>query len=271
MKSTPSINKVYPLRNSSLLPVKKDSSRTTGLRDDIIVTKLQELIRGNRLHCTLCFIQRSKDDGPGSKDADTHMIENCYYQDHKSEAHVWLKVLEDYKAQSHGPGARCNNCRFPKLLCWQTLHREMLDAKYGNEDEAREQTGESYPVVSCEWVKPVKDFVAACMVADGKTDRTGVTLLGATALRYMGWKNWDDLEKIGPQCILLWLQEMDEIQGLRCPRLLKLYWLLASVRHDDMDRDLDLGMELDGDYETESEGDYGTESEDDCEMESEGD
>ncbi|TVY74053.1 hypothetical protein Focb16_v005463 [Fusarium oxysporum f. sp. cubense] len=87
------------------------------------------------------------------------------------------------------------------------------------------------------------------MVAEGKIEGTGVSLVGATALHYMGWEDWKGLEENGPDVLRPWLEEADSIQKLRCPLLLTLYWLLASVRHVDMD--LDLGSERDSDSDLE--------------------
>jgi hypothetical protein len=109
----------------------------------------------------------------------------------------------------------------------------MLDERHGSEGEAREKTGASYPAVMCDWVKPIQEFVAACMVSSGKMRNTGVSFLGATVLHRMGWENWVGLVNEGPSIIRPWLEEMDDIQGFRCPRLLKLYGLLAVIEHPD--------------------------------------
>ncbi|EXM15216.1 hypothetical protein V3481_019578 [Fusarium oxysporum f. sp. vasinfectum] len=119
----------------------------------------------------------------------------------------------------------------------------MLDDKYGNETEAKEKTGKPYPDAPCNWLKPILGFIAACMVADGKIEGTGVSLVDA--LHYMGWEDCKGLKEDGPDVLQPWLEKADSIEQLRCPRLLTLYWLLASVRHVDMD--LDLGSERDSD------------------------
>lgn len=118
--------------------------------------------------------------------------------------------------------------RFPVTLCWRTVYREEMDAEYGNEVEAREQFDEWYHEVRCDWVKAIQRFVASRMVAGGILGGRGVSEIGVTALEGMGWKNWRGLEEKGPKCVQKWLEEADEIDGLRCPRLLKLFWKLAK-------------------------------------------
>ncbi|CZR49889.1 uncharacterized protein FPRO_16095 [Fusarium proliferatum ET1] len=222
--------------------------RGKGEKVDLIM-KLRTLIIADLNQCTLCSVQEWVEEGSGDDHADTHRIDACYYQNHSHEASIWLNAFREYNARVDGPGARCCYCRFPDQLCWRTLHRQMLDDKYGNETEAKEKTGKPYPDAPCNWLKPILEFIAACMVAEGKIEGTGLSLVGATALHYMGWEDWKGLEENGPDVLRPWLEEADSIQKLRCPRLLTLYWLLASVRHVDMDLDLDSERDSDSDFE----------------------
>jgi uncharacterized protein YggL (DUF469 family) len=102
-----------------------------------------------------------------------------------------------------------------------------MDLKYGSEKEAREK-GVWYQEVQCTWVKAMQRFVASCMVVHGRENDGGVSRLGSTVLGMMEWQDWRGLEENGPEHIQTWLEEMDELRGLRCPRLLKLFWLLAE-------------------------------------------
>ena len=205
-----------------------------------LIAKLRELIRRNRITCALCLVRAE-----GSEYADTHELSECCYQEKSSQdgVHDWLAVFEGYKAQGDGPGARCEYCKFPLVLCWRSFHREILDDRHGSEEQAREKTGTPYPSVPCKWVKPVQEFVASCMVNRGKMKNTGVSFLGATVLSHMGWEDWDSLGKKGPSVIRPWLEEMDYIGGFKCPRLLKLYGLLAMMEHPDGGSNFALGME----------------------------
>lgn len=103
-----------------------------------------------------------------------------------------------------------------------------MDAKYGSEVEAREDHDILYSEARCEWVKVIQRFVTGCMVVGGGRVGSGVSELGSNVLDIMGWRDWRGLEENGPEEIREWLQEMDMVEGLRCPRLLKLFWLLAN-------------------------------------------
>lgn len=70
-------------------------------------------------------------------------------------------------------------------------------------------------------------FVTACIIIGDVRAGAGVSTLGATVLEEMGWSDWTGLELNGLEHIREWLEEADEVDGLRCPRLLRLFWLLA--------------------------------------------
>jgi hypothetical protein len=104
-----------------------------------------------------------------------------------------------------------------------------MDLKYGSETEARESEDHFwYYEIRCTWVKAIQRFVVSCMVFQGRGKDGGVSQLGGTVLDMMGWQDWKGLEENGPEHIREWLGEMDEMGGLQCPRLLKLFWLLAE-------------------------------------------
>ncbi|KAH6977687.1 hypothetical protein EDB80DRAFT_692387 [Ilyonectria destructans] len=132
-----------------------------------------------------------------------------------------------YKAKGGGPGARCEHCRFPLVLCWRTAYREKMDAEYGNEVEVREGHDVLYKEVRCTWVKTIQRFTVGCLVVGGRQNETGVNELGMNILKLMGWEEWKGLEESGPEYIQESLEEIDVVERLRCPRLLKLFWLLA--------------------------------------------
>jgi hypothetical protein len=71
-------------------------------------------------------------------------------------------------------------------------------------------------------------FVTSCMVYYGRGNDGGVSQLGGIVLYMMRWQDWKGLKENGPEHIQRWLEDMDEMRGLRCPRLLKLFWLLAE-------------------------------------------
>uniref|UniRef100_L2GHG1 Uncharacterized protein n=1 Tax=Colletotrichum fructicola (strain Nara gc5) TaxID=1213859 RepID=L2GHG1_COLFN len=136
-------------------------------------------------------------------------------------------MFRSYRARGGGKGAQCHACRFPLTLCWRTVYREQMDEWYGNEQEALEREDILYKEVQCVWVKAVQRFVTACMIVGGIGAGTGVSTLGAMVLEVMGWSDWSGLLSNGPEHIRGWLEEMDEVDGLWCPRLLRLFWLLA--------------------------------------------
>lgn len=187
-----------------------------------LICRVRNLIRTRAVGCSLCAFYES---GPIVK---THKLKHCSHRDEAGEARPWLEMLRSYQACGGGPGARCTHCRFPLTLCWRTAYREEMDLKYGSEKEARETENIWYNEVQCNWVKTIQRFVASCMVVHGSAKNGGVSRLGSTVLDVMGWQDWRGLEENGPEHIQSWLQEMDEIRGLRCPRLLVLFWLLAE-------------------------------------------
>ncbi|KAK2740869.1 hypothetical protein CKAH01_07147 [Colletotrichum kahawae] len=136
-------------------------------------------------------------------------------------------MFRTYRASGGGTGARCHVCRFPLTLCWRTAYQEQMDEKYGNQQEALATADVLYKEVPCAWVKVVQRFVTACMIVGGTGAGTGVSTLGAIVLETMGWTDWSGLLLNGPEYIRGWLEETDEVDGLRCPRLLRLFWLLA--------------------------------------------
>ncbi|KID95148.1 hypothetical protein MAJ_08879, partial [Metarhizium majus ARSEF 297] len=187
-----------------------------------LIHELRMLIRNRNIGCGLCAWYEW---GPI---VGTHKLKYCKHRGEACEARRWLDMFRGYQAEGGGTGARCQHCRFPVTLCWRTVYREEMDAEYGNEVEAREQFDEWYHEVRCDWVKTIQRFVASRMVAGGILGGRGVSEIGVTALEGMGWKNWRGLEEKGPKCVQKWLEEADEIDGLRCPRLLKLFWKLAK-------------------------------------------
>ncbi|CAF3541604.1 unnamed protein product [Fusarium graminearum] len=186
-----------------------------------LVCRVRSLIRARIVGCALCALYER---GPI---VDTHKLKHCSHRDEAREAHPWLEMFRSYKAQGGGMGARCSDCRFPSVLCWRVVYREEMDLKYGSEKEAREK-GIWYQEPRCTWIKVMQRFVASCMVVHGCENGGGVSRLGSTVLDMMGWQDWRGLEENGPEHIRKWLEEMDEIRGLRCPRLLILFWLLAE-------------------------------------------
>lgn len=103
-----------------------------------------------------------------------------------------------------------------------------MDLKYGSEAEAREKEDFLYHEVQCDWAKTMQRFVTSCMVFHGSGKEGGVSRLGGTVLDMMGWQDWKGLEENGPEHIRKWMEETSEMRGLRCPRLLILFWLLAE-------------------------------------------
>lgn len=188
-----------------------------------LISGLRTTMRSRCMGCGLCEWYEW---GPI---AGTHELKHCTHREEAREARRWLEMFRGYQAQGGGKGARCQHCRFPVALCWRTVYREEMDAKYGNEVEAREQFGQWYREVRCDWVKAVQRFVASRMVAGGIVGGRGVSEVGFTALHEMGWKDWSGLEEHGPSHMQRWLEETDDIRGLRCPRLLKLFWKLDEA------------------------------------------
>ncbi|KPA36992.1 hypothetical protein FLAG1_10210 [Fusarium langsethiae] len=181
-----------------------------------LVCRLRSLIRARTVGCALCaFYERGPVVG-------THKLKHCSHRDEASEVHPWFEMFRHYQARGGGLGARCLYCRFPSMLCWRTVYREEMDLKYGSEKEAREK-GVWYQEVQCTWVKAMQRFVASCMVVHGRENDGGVSRLGSTVLGMMEWQDWRGLEENGPEHIQTWLEEMDELRGLQCPQLLKLF------------------------------------------------
>lgn len=187
-----------------------------------LIHTIRSLIRARSGVCTLCAYYEW---GPI---AGTHELKYCSHRVESKEIAPWLEMFRDYQASGGGPGARCTHCRFPVTLCWRTVYREEMDEEYGNEVEAQEKENVWYREVRCAWVKTVQRFVTSCMVVGGRHPGAGVSELGAHVLCIMEWNDWKGLEEFGPEYIREWLQEMDTVEGLRCPRLLKLFWLLAN-------------------------------------------
>lgn len=213
------------------------------------ICQVRELIHNRNLGCPLCAWYEW-----GHPISATHNMEHCKHRAEAAEARRWLEMFQNFKAKGGGLGARCEHCRFPVTLCWRTVYREQVDAKYGNEIEAREQYGIWYREVQCGWVLPIQRFVASRMVVGGIVGCHGVSEIGIAALRRIGWRDWNGLEKNGPKYIKDWLEETDilletdlkaetdgldetgmleEIEnrdGLRCPRLLKLFCVVSNAR-----------------------------------------
>lgn len=187
-----------------------------------LIRRFRSLIRGRSRVCTLCSFYEW---GPI---VGTHKLKYCSHRAESKDIAPWLEMFRYYQASGGGPGARCSHCRFPATLCWRTEYREKMDAKYGSEVEAREDHDILYSEARCEWVKVIQRFVTGCMVVGGGRVGSGVSELGSNVLDIMGWRDWRGLEENGPEEIREWLQEMDMVEGLRCPRLLKLFWLLAN-------------------------------------------
>ena len=187
-----------------------------------LVRRVRSLISARAIGCTLCAFYEW---GPI---VDTHKLKRCSHRDEAGEARSWLEMFRRYRARGGGPGARCAHCRFPVMLCLRTVYREKMDLKYGSEREAREEHDFLYCEVQCTWVKIMQRFVTSCMVVHGSANDGGVSRLGGTVLEMMGWQDWRGLEENGPEHIRTWLEDMGEMRGLRCPRLLVLFWLLAE-------------------------------------------
>lgn len=187
-----------------------------------LIYYLRNLLRNRSGLCTLCAMYQW---GPIVY---THKLKHCQHRAESDEARPWLQMFQHYQAQGGGAGARCAHCRFPAALCWRTVYRERMDAQYGNEEEARAGNDVWYKEVQCSWAKTIQQFVTGCMVVGGGMTGTGVSEVGATVLGEMGWRDWRGLEENGPGNIQAWLEETDVLEGLRCPRLLKLFWLLVS-------------------------------------------
>lgn len=191
---------------------------------DQLVGVLRKLIHTWDIDCALCRLHYK------APDTTTHRLENCDCLDESSDARCWLTMFKSYHASCNGKGSRCSECLFPSTLCLRTVYREDMDEEYGHEKEARENWGVIYMEAQCDWVKVIQRFVSGCMVVGGCLERCGgISVLGSAALDHMGWQDWQGLRENGPNHIQCWLQEMDEISGLRCPRLLKLFWFLAHV------------------------------------------
>lgn len=210
------------LREKALnaVQIRRSLSAITTAAEKLIPT-IRDLFVERGARCALCAFY---DPGPI---ANTHKLKRCTHRAESPAVGSWLDMFRSYRAVDGGTGARCPRCRFPSALCWRTAYREGMDERYGNEDEALAQEGILYEEVQCEWLKVVQRFVAACMVLGGPRPGAGVGLLGATVLEAMGWADWSGLGLLGPEHIRGWLEETDEVVGLRCPRLLRLFWLLA--------------------------------------------
>ncbi|KAG7408668.1 hypothetical protein Forpe1208_v012145 [Fusarium oxysporum f. sp. rapae] len=201
-------------------PFEQDQSVYTSQHP--LIHRVRNLLRSRAVGCALCAFYEW---GPI---VNTHKLKRCSHRDEANEAQPWLDMFRKYQAHGGGPGARCAHCRFPIMLCLRTAYREQMDLQYGSETEARENEDFLYAEVQCDWVKTMQRFVTSCMVFHGRGKECGVSRLGGTVLDMMGWKDWKGLEENGPEHIRKWLEEMDEMRGLRCPRLLKLFWLLAE-------------------------------------------
>ncbi|KAK1519798.1 hypothetical protein CABS01_16566 [Colletotrichum abscissum] len=189
---------------------------------DELIRILRDRIRCRNVGCALCAFYEW---GPI---VNTHKLKRCEHRVEAEDGKAWLAMFRVYRARGGGAGARCNRCRFPVTLCWRTAYREEMDELHGNEEEALASGAVLYREVQCEWVKVVQRYVAACMVVGGGGPATGVSVLGATVLEGMGWSDWMGLASNGPEHIRGWLEETDEVDGLRCPRLLRLFWLLSN-------------------------------------------
>lgn len=221
----PSLIRAEVAKATESFPLERDQGAYTAKHPLIHWVRNLIRARGGRVRCTLCAFYEW---GPI---VETHKLKRCSHRTEAEEVQPWLEMFRHYQARGGGPGARCSHCRFPTLLCWRTVYREEMDLKYGNEKEAQEEHDVWYREAQCAWVKTMQRFVTACMVVHGRVTGTGVSRLGGTVLEMMGWQDWSGLEEKGPEHIRMWLEEMDEIRGLRCPRLLKLFWFLAEGAH----------------------------------------
>lgn len=201
-------------------PFEQDQSAYTSQHP--LISRIRSLVRARNVGCPLCAFYE------WNPIVDTHKLKRCSHRDEASEARPWLEMFRKYQARGGGPGARCTHCRFPIMLCLRTAYREKMDLKYGSEAEALEKENILYDEVQCTWVKTMQRFVTSCIVYHGRGNDGGVSQLGGTVLHMMGWQDWEGLRENGPEHIQRWLEEMDEMRGLRCPRLLKLFWLLAE-------------------------------------------
>ncbi|KAL3599778.1 hypothetical protein FPOAC2_04006 [Fusarium poae] len=224
-RDTPRLFQSEPIRTEltttmESFPFEQDQSVYTSQHP--LVHRVRSLLRSRAVGCALCAFYEW---GPI---VNTHKLKRCSHRDEASEARPWLEMFRRYQACGGGPGARCAHCRFPVMLCSRTVYREKMDLKYGSEAEALEKEDILYDEVQCRWVKTMQRFVTSCLVFQGSGKDDGISRLGGTVLEMMGWQDWKGLKENGPEHIRGWLEEMDEIRGLRCPRLLKLFWLLAE-------------------------------------------
>ncbi|KAI3564210.1 hypothetical protein IWW34DRAFT_575938, partial [Fusarium oxysporum f. sp. albedinis] len=163
------------------------------------------LIRTGTVGCTLCaFYERSLI-------IETQKLKRCSHRGEAGEALRWLEMFRRYRVCGGGLGARCSH-----------------GLKHGNEKEAREKQNVWYHEVQCTWIKTIQRFVTSCMMVHGSRNNGSVSRLGRTALEVMGWQDWRGLEENGTENIRSWLEEMGDMRGLRCPRLLVLFLLLAE-------------------------------------------
>ncbi|KAF4470041.1 hypothetical protein FALBO_3055 [Fusarium albosuccineum] len=216
----PSLIRANITKATEEFPIERDQAVFAA--DNPLIEMLRFLICNRSVPCALCAFYEW---GPIVY---THKLKRCSHRAEAKDVQPWLDMFRDYQARGSGPGARCSHCRFPAMLCYRTIYREEMDSKYGNETEAREECNLWYDEVQCSWVKMMQYFVTSCMVVHGKVPGTGVSQLGATVLEMMGWEDWTGLEANGPECLRSWLEEMNDIRGLRCPRLLKLFYFLAE-------------------------------------------
>lgn len=213
---------------SSKFPAEKDSRIYTPIHP--LVTRL----RARNINCPLCAYFC----WDGSIQA--HELEECTKEE-SGDARLWLDMLRQYEAESSKPndkrGATCEYCHFPQKLCYRVFYTEKMDERYGNEFNAQTQQNVYYRQVKCEWVGVVQRCVAAAMVI-GNSKESGVGEIGARILKEMGWTERESLEeKDGLKGRMgrmkKWLEETDEIHGLRCPRLLLLFYLIAVFTYDE--------------------------------------
>ncbi|KID95147.1 hypothetical protein MAJ_08878, partial [Metarhizium majus ARSEF 297] len=204
---------------SSKFPAEADQARYTA--DHALIQELRQLMRTRFIPCSLCAYYEW---GPI---VETHKLKYCQHRAESGKALMWLDMFKKYQADGGGPGARCEYCRFPAMVCWRRVYQERMDAKYGNAAEALEEHDILYDEPRCDWVKVVQNYVTGAMVAGGSS-LGKVGGVGTLVLEEMGWTGWSGLEENGPEHIRRWLQETDEIHGLRCPRLLKLFWIVAN-------------------------------------------
>lgn len=126
----------------------------------------------------------------------------------------------------HSLGSRCFGATEYVVVDWEL--DAAMDLKHGNEKEAREKQNVWYHEVQCTWIKTIQRFVTSCMMVHGSRNNGSVSRLGRTVLEVMVWQDWRGLEENGTENIRSWLEEMGDMRGLRCPRLLVLLWLLAE-------------------------------------------